>query len=625
MKRKYLVLLAMLLVLSLVFVACGQDSTTEAPATEAGDATEDTGTDATEEPADDTEEPADSTSANPAATRPNADTLIIGTAKTDGVFNPIYYSTAYDGYVVEMVFDSLLSNNDAAEFTPAVAESWEISEDGKEITFKLREDVYFSDGEQLTAEDVVFTYQAMADPSYEGRYGYIPASLAGYEEYQNSIIPEEVEEEPAETEEGEETEATEATDEATEAPGLVGEEVEYAGVTANGDFEVTFHFTEAKATNLGDTTMGILPAHIYAYEPGQLSTMTQMHGQPVGSGPYKLTNVAPDEYIEFEANEEYFLGAPKIKNLIMRYTAKETELNAFESGEYDILDSVENTPESAEVIGAMEFAELVRYDNNGYAYIGLNMDNPNLAKKEVRQALIYGFDRYAFVEDFFAGAAVVPNVPFARVSWVFTPELEENINKYEYNPDKAIELLESVGYTEVDGAGVRSDGTNELKFNFLTYTDTLWTETLVNILKDEWMQIGVELNENFQEWSGFSNLVYNERDFDMYTMAWSLTLDPSPRGIFHSENIQPNGNNSVGWDNPENDRLLEEGELELDQEQRKVIYTEWGELWNEELPYIPVYMRENWQLINDRVEGFEVSPYVSWRNRDVLLNLELVD
>ena len=148
MKRKYLVLLAMLLVLSLVFVACGQDSTTEAPATEAGDATEDTGTDATEEPADDTEEPADSTSANPAATRPNADTLIIGTAKTDGVFNPIYYSTAYDGYVVDMVFDSLLSNNDAAEFTPAVAESWEISEDGKDITFKLREDVYFSDGEQ---------------------------------------------------------------------------------------------------------------------------------------------------------------------------------------------------------------------------------------------------------------------------------------------------------------------------------------------------------------------------------------------------------------------------------------------------------------------------------------------
>lgn len=619
MKRKYLVLLAMLLVLTLVFVACDQGTTTEAPAAtdaEAGDTTEDAG--ATEGEA--TDAPA-ATGDNPASARANADnTLVIGSAATSGVFNPIYYSTAYDGYVVGLVFDSLMTNNDAAEYGPAVAESWEISEDGKQITFKLREDVYFSDGEQLTAEDVVFTYRAMSDPSYEGRYSYIVAGLEGYEEYMNSVTPIDVPETEAPAE-GEETEETEAT----EAPAATGEPIEYAGVVANGDFEVTFNFKEAKATNLGDTNFGILPAHVYEYEPGQLSTVTAKHGEPIGSGPYTFENLAPDEYIEFKANPNYFMGAPKIENLIMRFTSKETELSSFANGDYDVLDSVENTPENAQVVGEMGFAELVRYDNNGYAYVGFNMDNPSLAKKEVRQALVYGFDRYAFVEDFFEGAAVVPNVPFARVSWVFSPELEANINKYEYNPDRAIELLEEAGYTEVDGSGVRSDGTNRLSFRFLTYTDTAWTETLVAILKDEWMQIGVEIMEDFQEFAGLSNQIYTERDFDMYTMAWSLALDPSPRGIFHSENIGGGGNNSVGWNNPDNDRLLEEGELAFEQPDRAVIYTEWGELWNEELPYMPVYMRENWQLVNDRVEGFDVSPYVTWRNRDVLLNLELVD
>lgn len=628
MKRKYLVLLAMLLVLTLVFVACDQEGTTEAPATEAGDTeagdTEATEADATEDDAAATEgdTEADATgSDNPAANRANAEnTIVLGAAETNGVFNPIYYSTVYDGYVVDMVFDGLISNNEAAEYTPAVAESWEISEDGKQITFKLREDVYFTDGEQLTAEDVVFTYRAMADPSYEGRYSYIVAGLEGYEEYRDSITRID----PEATEEGEEAADTEAT-EATEAPAATGEPAEFQGVVANGDFEVTFNFKDAKATNIGDTAFGILPAHIYDYEPGQLSTMTAKHGEPIGSGPYTFENLAAGEYIEFKANPDYFMGAPKIENFIMAVTAKETQLEAFRAGQYDILDSVENTPDNLDVIESMDFADLVRFDNNGYAYLGFNMDNPSLAKKEVRQALVYGFDRYAFVEDFFGGAAVVPNVPFARVSWVFTDELQANINEYQYDPDKAIELLESAGYTEIDENGVRSDGTNRLSFHFLTYTDTEWTAELSAILQYEWGEIGVEVVEDMQEFSALSDRVFVERDFDMYTMAWSLVLDPSPRGIFHSDNIGGGGNNAVGWDNPENDRLLEEGELALEQEERIEIYNEWGELWNEELPYMPVYMRENWQLVNDRVEGYNVSPYVDLFNRDILLNLELVN
>ncbi len=620
MKRKYIVMLAMLLALTMLFAACSQPATTEAPATEAG-ATEAGATEAGTTEAGTTEAAAPAGD-NPAKARAGADnTIVVGVAETTGVFNPIYYSTAYDGYVVELVFDGLISNDEAGEYIPHLAESWTISEDGKQITFKLREDVKFSDGEPLTAEDVVFTYRAMADPSYEGRYSYIPQKLAGYEEYKNSITPEVTE---AETEEG----ATEAETEAaaeTEAPAATGEAVEYAGVVANGDYEVTFNFTEANATNLGDTGMAILPAHVYEYEPGKLSQMTAKHGNPIGSGPYTFANFAAGEYIEFKANPNYFLGAPKIENMILRFTAKETEMSAFQNGEFDVIESVPNTPENEEVAAGMaSFAELVRYDNNGYAYIGINMDNPSLAKKEVRQALAYGFDRYAFVEDFFQGSAVVPNVPFARVSWVFSDELEADLNKYEYDPDKAIELLESVGYMD-DGSGVRTDGTNKLSFAFETYADTEWTEVLVAILKAEWGQIGVEINENFQEFAGFSQKIYAERDFDLYTMAWSLSLDPSPRQIFHSENIYEGGNNSVGWNNPENDRLLVEGELEMDQAKRAEIYTEWGKLWNDELPYIPVYMRENWQLVNTRVSGWETSPFMTWRNPAVLLNLELVD
>lgn len=614
MKRKYVVLLAMLLALSMLFAACTQPAKTEGAATEAG-ATEATGTTEAAEGAEDEPAPA---GANPASARANAaNTIIVGIPETTGVFNPIYYSTVYDAYVIELVFASLMTNNEAGEILPSVAESWEISEDQKQITFKLREDVKFSDGTPLTAKDVVFTYKAMADPSYQGRYSYIPAALEGYDEYKNSIAVAATEAAEGETEG--ETEATEAT----EAP--TGEPAEYKGVVANGDYEVTFNFTEANVKNLVNANFAILPAHIYDYEPGNLSTMTEKHGTPVGAGMYTFENLAAGEFIELKANPNYFGGAPKIENMILRFSVKETQLEAFNNGEFDALEGVENTPENLQVIeGMADFSELIRYDNNGYAYIGLNMDNPSLAKKEVRQALVYGFDRYAFVEDFFQGSAVVPNVPFARVSWVFSDELEASLNKYEYNPDKAIELLESVGYMD-DGSGVRTDGTNKLSFKFETYTDTEWTELLVSILKDEWSQIGVEIQETFQEFAGFSKKIYEDRDFDMYTMAWSLVLDPSPRQTFHSENIGVGGNNSVGFNNPENDRLLEEGEKEFDQAKRLEIYTEWGKLWNDELPYIPVYMRENWQLVNTRVKGWETAPFLKWTNPEIILNLELVD
>lgn len=600
MKKKYSLLIAMLLVFTMLLAACGG---TDTATTDAAGTTEAAGTDAaTTEATGGEETEAGETEAaagnNPASARENAaDTLVMGISATSGVYNPVYYETAYDGYVVDLVFAGLLTNNEDGEYLPGLAESWEISEDQKTITVKIKENANFSDGEPVKASDVVHTYKIMADPSYQGRMGYVVDMLEGGDEYRSAV-------------EGGQTDA------------------EYAGVVAVDDKTVEFNFKEANVTNLGEIGFGVLPAHYYEYTPGDTSAITAKHGAPMGAGPYKFVNEAADEYVELERNEDFWMGTPNIPKLLLRFVAKETELQEFANGGYDALDTVENTPENLEVINGMsDFATLLRYDNNGYAYIGLNMDNPSLAKKEVRQALAYGFDRYAFVEDFFDGAAVVPNVPFARVNWAYSDELAANINQYEYDPDKAIELLEAAGYTD-DGSGVRTDGTNKLSFRFETYSDTAWTETLVSILKDEWSQIGVEIIENFQEFAGFSDKIFNQRDFDMYTMAWSLVIDPSPRGIFHSDNIGGDGvsgNNAVGWRNEKSDELLVAGEMTFDQAERQAIYEEWGTLWNDELPYIPIYMRENWVLINNRVQGMDVSPFMGWTKPEILLNLELVD
>ena len=99
-------------------------------------------------------------------------TLKVGITEASGNFNPLYYSSAYDGYVVNLVFQGLARTNfDGDEYEGVVAKDWTISDDLKSITFELRDDIVFSDGEPLTASDVVFTYKALADPSYDGSYG----------------------------------------------------------------------------------------------------------------------------------------------------------------------------------------------------------------------------------------------------------------------------------------------------------------------------------------------------------------------------------------------------------------------------------------------------------------------
>lgn len=121
---------------------------------------------------------------NPAKDREGADnTIIIGMTEAKGELMPVYYSTGYDGYVVDYMFDQLFTNDEAGEYIPHVAKEWEISDDKLTYTFHLRDDVKFADGTPLTAHDVEFTYLAMADPNYDGRYFAYVDGLVGYEEY----------------------------------------------------------------------------------------------------------------------------------------------------------------------------------------------------------------------------------------------------------------------------------------------------------------------------------------------------------------------------------------------------------------------------------------------------------
>ena len=560
MKRKIALILSLVLVLSLVLAGCGgNDGSTN------------------------TENKADGSVSNPAMTRDGSDTLIVGMSEVKGDFIPVYYSTTYDGYVVEAVYDSLLSNDEEGNPVAHVAKEWEISEDHKTYTFHLRDDVKFSDGEPLTAEDIEFTYMILCDPNYDGRYTDQVSQIVGLEEYRD------------------------------------GNAENIEGIKVIDEHTISFTFSEALATHIWDCSFAIMPKHAFPdYTKGNIDVIKAQMQTPIGSGAYTLEKFEPKQYVEFKANPDYFLGAPKAEKMIYKFTTAETSMSEIEKGTIDVQLAVPPKAENKEIIDGTGYVNIVEYPDNGYGYMGWNLRDPRLADKKVRQALTYGFNRQQFVDVYYQGYATVCNVPISQVSWAYT----DDINDYSYDPDKAIALLEEAGW--MPGAdGIREKDGMKLDFVWDTYTDSKYVETMIPMLKADWEKIGVKVEPNLMEFNALVEKVYDERDFDMFNMAWSLSIDPDALELFHTSQDIPSGNNSIGMRNKENDKLMEDGRKEFDEGKRAEIYHEWGKLMNEELPYMYLTQNLNWDAVNARVKNWNTSPYVTFTNRSVLLEVEI--
>lgn len=135
---------------------------------------------------------------------------------------------------------------------------------------------------------------------------------------------------------------------------------------------------------------------------------------------------------------------------------------------------------------------------------------------------------------------------------------------------------------------------------------------MIPMLKADWQKIGVKVEPNLMEFNALVEKVYTKRDFQMYNMAWSLSIDPSSRGIFHSAYDVPDGNNSVGLRDADIDRLSTAAEEEFDQAKRTELMHEYAKKINELLPYMFVGQSDEWDLSNVRVKNFNVSPYCDW-------------
>ena len=507
----------------------------------------------------------------PEASKSRTDTLIIGLHEPAGTFNPLFYETAYDAYVLSAIFDGLIEVDLDGTYIPGLAEKWDLDKDNNTVTFHLRKGVKFSDGTPLTAYDVEFSYYVVADPSYDGPYDLAPAGIVGFKEYQE------------------------------------GNADKIEGIKVLDDYTIQIQLEKLMGTSLSDLSIAVIPKHYYGkdFKKGNLDGVKALMQKPLGSGPYVFDKFVPGQEVRLVANENYWKGAPKIKNLIFKTTTDETAVQMLQAGETDYETSnITAKKDNVELLESLGFVDYALLPTNGYGYIAFNFYQPKFQDVRVRQALTYGLNRKAIVDAVYQGLAEVRNVPQSKVSWSYPPE--DEINPYNYDPEKAKQLLEEAGW-KLGPDGYRYKNGEKFTIHFLQSTPNPVNDALVPIAVENYKQLGIEFIAEPMEFNLIVEKIKKakEKTFDMYFMAWGLSAEPDPYNIFHSKGSQ----NRNGYSNPKVDELIVKAREELDMNKRKELYHELYKVLNEDLPYIFMYQRNDLNAKNMRVVGFQISSF----------------
>jgi len=482
------------------------------------------------------------------------------TTNPRGMFNPILHTEVYDSYITSVVFDGLIYIDEQLEPKPKIAKDWTISEDGLSITFHLHEGIKFHDGVELTSKDVEYTYKTILHPEYTGvRYGDFSV-LVGAEDYHNGLSQ------------------------------------EVPGIEVLDDYTIKFTTSEPFAPLLSQFTYGILPSHLLAHIPVGELEQADFNQHPIGSGPFKFVEFLTDQHVLLEANEDYFLGRPLIDTLVFQRVAEDALPIYIQQGR---VDYAEISPEQYLEVQSIPGVDVYVYEALSYNYICFNMRQPRFADPVVRQAITYGFDRETYVQVLREGFGIVANAPIPTASWAFTTE---GINEYPYNPQLAAQMLAEAGWKPGPDGILEKEGMR-LEFEFLVPEGTRVNEQMALLFQQNMAELGIKVNLVFMEFSAAVDRV-DARQFDTFTMGWSLSVDPDPYGIWHSTSPW----NDPGFYNQRSDELLELGRRETDPEKRKEIYAQWQQLINYELPTMFLSYGVTIAAVSERVQGIDTEP-----------------
>lgn len=424
--------------------------------------------------------------------------------------------------IVDYMVDTLVDIDKDGKLKPGLATDWEVAPDGLSITLTLRQGVTFHDGTPFNAEAVKFSLDRVLDP--------------------NVTVP------------------------------IRGSYTVIQEVEVVDDYTVRLHLSQpspALMAALSTTMVGIIsPASVE--EHGNTYTNYQ---HPVGTGPYVFKEYVPGERVVVEKNPDYWGEEPYYDRVIFQVVPEAaTRMSQLLSGQVDmiILPPVSDIPS----LQQNPNVEVLLAPSNRTIYIAINNNDEVLSDKRVRQALNYAVDKDAIIQNVLFGAATKLDAPMAPSLFGYCP-----VGAYEYNPDRARQLLAEAGV-------------ENLTLDFIAPTgryvqDFQAAEAIAGYLED----VGINVTLRTMDWPTYVQNIQqppDQNDLDLHLLGWAPGyLDAQEQMVqFQLAAHPPNGLATAFYTNPEVEDLLERASREIDVETRADLYCQASRLIMDDAPWI---------------------------------------
>lgn len=515
-------------------------------------------------------------------------------------FNPLTCTDVSCSKLMQFMLPALIGVDPAtAEIVPGaiggVAADWEISEDGSTYTFSLREDFFWSDGTPVTAQNFEFTWDAITSGEVETRLVFLTDAIVD--------------------------------------------------MVALDDYTLEVTFFEADCEALNGAGIRPLPSHLFTDTPfGDLEEVTFTEPGSIAIGPFQLAEYSQDQQtgiipVEGGNFPDAIPGFINPTGYILRLLGDQTvHIEQFLAGQLSVIQFVPPDRRS-DIRAAADDGRVVAYEYNpgdSYDYLALNFanpDNPQPALDEngelveqdphpifgdvrVRQALAHAVDMDAVIQGAVFGEGSRMHSSYAQGTWPYNPD----VSFYEFDPELALEMLNEAGWVDhddnpttpliADGAMFAEDGT-EFRFELLTNEGNTRRTALGTIVQDQLGQIGVAVDFQTIDFNVLLERLDNQ-NFDTFILGWrnSYPFRADQTQLFSATSDIIGGDNFTSYVNPEFDALMGEARTVpgCDREDRAEIYGQIQEIFNRDLPYIPLYSINGFYAAQANVEGFEPFP-----------------
>jgi peptide/nickel transport system substrate-binding protein len=457
-----------------------------------------------------------------------------------------------------VLFTPLIRYDENLAPTPYLAESWDTvtTRSGSLIlTFRLHDDVKWHDGVPTSAYDVKFTFDRIKDP----RTSYPHASLLQL--YDSAVVQD--------------------------------------------SFTIAFHLTRYPGYMDPWRRISPMPEHILGEvaraELGQHPFGTE---SPLGNGPFRFVEHRAGDRWVFETNQDFaesLGGRPYLDRLVYRYIPEPmTRLAELLAGEVDVYLVV--APDQVAEIEARPEARVISYENRNYAFINWNGRRTFFQDPTVRRALTLAIDRQRIVDVARQGLGRVAEGPVPPFHWAY----HAGIQPLPHDAERARALLDSAGWVDRDGDGVRERDVYKASFELKTNQGNPTREQILMLVQADLAQVGVEANLRVQEGQSLrADITNSERRFDAFVLGWSADFNLDDRIVFACSQLD-GPFQWASYCNPRVDEILDQVAMMVDRSRALPLWHEYQEILQWEQPYTFLYYDVRANAVRERVRGVEM-------------------